>query len=67
MAGFNADKLGERLDALNREQLAAIEKLSEDLLVEMRRKGPLRAGDDANKIADEAGVKERKVVRRAER
>jgi len=67
MAGFNADKLGERLDEINREQLAAIEKLSTELLTEMQRKGPLRAGDDANKIADEAGVKERKGARRAER
>ena len=46
MAGFDADKLGERLDKLNRGKLAAIEKLSEDVLEEMQRKGPIRAGDD---------------------
>ena len=46
MAGFNADKLGEQLDELNREQLAAIEKLSEELLTEMQRKGPIRPSDE---------------------
>ncbi|NIW23452.1 MAG: hypothetical protein GWN29_02230 [Gammaproteobacteria bacterium] len=63
MAGFNADKLGERLDELNREQLAAIEKLSEDLLTEMQRKGPIRAGDDERDTAVETGAKKRSARR----
>ena len=35
MAEFNADKLNERLEQLNREQLATMEKLVEELLKEM--------------------------------
>lgn len=67
MAGFNAEKLGQRLDELNREQLAAIEKLSEELLTKMQRKGPARAGDDQTDVSADAGVKKRRGPRRAER
>lgn len=35
MAEFDADKLGERLDQLNREELATMQKLVEELLNEM--------------------------------
>ena len=35
MAEFNADKLNERLNQLNKEQLATMEKLVEKLLTEM--------------------------------
>ena len=63
MAGFNADKLGEQLDALNREELAAIEKLSEELLTEMQRKGPIRAGDDKRAPSDEVETKKRRAQR----
>ena len=63
MAGFNADKLGERLDELNREQLAALEKLSEDLLTEMQRRGPLRAGDDRQDSPAAAGTEKRRARR----
>ena len=41
MAEFDADKLGERLDKLNREQLATMEKLVEDLLREMGEGKPI--------------------------
>ena len=63
MAGFNADKLGEQLDALNREQLAAIEKLSEELLTEMQRKGPLRAGEDGRESPAQVGTEKRRAKR----
>jgi hypothetical protein len=63
MAGFNADKLGERLDELNREQLAVIEKFSAELLTEMQRKGPVRAGDDKRDRSDEAGAPKRRALR----
>ncbi len=66
MAGFNADKLGKRLEKLNRGRLATIEKLSEELLKEMQRKGPVRAGDDEVSAA-ESGAKARKGQRRAPR
>lgn len=59
MAGFNAEKLGERLDSLNREQLAAIEKLSEELLTEMQRKGPIRAGDEERNSSTDVGARKR--------
>jgi len=42
MAKFDAEALGKRLEVLNREQLTAIEKLSEALLHEMQRKDPVR-------------------------
>ncbi len=35
MAEFNADKLNKRLEQLNREQLATMEKLVEELLKNM--------------------------------
>ena len=40
MAEFNADKLNERLEQLNREQLARMEKLIEELLNEMEKTRP---------------------------
>jgi len=45
MAEFNAEKLNKRLEQLNREQLATVEKLVEKLLKEMEksRPGPKRA------------------------
>ena len=41
MAEFNADKLNERLERLNREQLARMEKLIEELLNEMENSRPV--------------------------
>ena len=41
MAEFNADKLNERLEQLNREQLATMEKLVEELLKEMKEGKPV--------------------------
>ncbi len=61
MARFNADKLGEQLDELNREQLAAIEKLSEELLTEMQRKGPIRASDDERDSSAEVRPQRRRA------
>ena len=40
-AEFNPDKLNERLEQLNRDQLAAMEKLVEELLKEMEEGRPL--------------------------
>ena len=40
-----------------------IEKLSEDLLTEMQRKGPIRAGDDERDTAVETGAKKRSARR----
>ena len=40
-AEFNPDKLNERLEQLNRDQLAAMEKLLEELLKEMEEGRPL--------------------------
>ena len=63
MARFNADKLGAQLDELNREQLAAIEKLSEELLTEMQRKGPMRAGDDKREPSEKIDTEKRRAQR----
>jgi hypothetical protein len=41
VAKFNADKLNERLEQLNREQLATMEKLIEELLNEMEKSTPV--------------------------
>ena len=41
MAEFDADKLGERLDQLNREELATMQKLVEELLNEMSENKPV--------------------------
>ena len=43
MATFDADALGKRLEAINRDTLASIEREAEELLQRMQRKGPLRA------------------------
>ena len=45
MAEFDADELGRRLEQLNREQLTALEQLSDQVLrkVEEDRRGPKRA------------------------
>ena len=45
MADFDAEELGKRLEQLNREQLAALEQLSERVLRELEaaRLGPKRA------------------------
>jgi hypothetical protein len=49
MAEFHADKLNERLEELNREQLATMEKLVADLLNEMEEGKPVpkRAGESS--------------------
>lgn len=47
MAGFDADRLRERLERLNREQLAKLERFAEELLreAERTRRAPKRTGD----------------------
>jgi len=67
MAEFNAEKLGKRLDELNREQLTAVERLSEELLAEMQREGPARAGDEPGDDAAATVAAKRKGPRRAQR
>jgi len=47
MARFDADALGKRLEAINRDALAAIERETEELLSAMQRRGPLRADSAA--------------------
>ena len=41
MAEFDADKLGERLDQLNRGELETMQKLVEELLNEMSKNKPV--------------------------
>ncbi len=55
MAEFNADKLNKRLEQLNREQLATMEKLVEELLNEMEesKRAPKRA--DQTGLSPSAG------------
>ncbi len=50
MAEFNADKLNKRLERLNREQLATMEKLVEELLNEMEK------SKRASKRSDQTGL-----------
>ncbi|MFL2546187.1 MAG: hypothetical protein ACJ0SL_02330 [Candidatus Rariloculaceae bacterium] len=51
MAEFNADKLNERLEQLNREQLATMEKLIDELLkkIDDDKPKPIRAGETTRK------------------
>ncbi len=57
MAEFNADKLNERLKQLNREQLATMEKLVEELLKAMDESRPIpKRADQTNKSSRTAGV-----------
>jgi len=49
MAEFNADKLNERLNQLNKEQLATMEKLVEKLLTEMEDTRPVPKRSDQAK------------------
>ena len=49
MAEFNADKLNERLNQLNNEQLATMEKLVEKLLTEMEETRPVPKRSDQAK------------------
>jgi hypothetical protein len=51
MAKFDADELGKRLEELNREQLASLEKVTEGLLHDLQRKGPIRAGTGEYQIS----------------
>ncbi len=54
MAEFNADKLNERLEQLNREQLATMEKLVEELLNTMEDGGPVPKHTDGTKSSSHA-------------
>ena len=56
MAKFDADRLRERLERLNRGQLAKLERFAEDLLreAERTRRGPKQA-DDAARPSRPAG------------
>jgi len=49
MAEFNADRLNERLNQLNKEQLATMEKLVEKLLTEMEETRPVPKRSDQAK------------------
>jgi len=55
MAEFNADKLNERLEQLNREQLATMEKLVEELLKEMEESKPASKRSDQTGLSPSAG------------
>lgn len=55
MAEFDADKLGERLDKLNREQLATMEKLVEDLLNEMEESKPIPERASETRLSQATG------------
>lgn len=66
MAGFDADRLRERLERLNHGQLAKLEQLAADLLreAERTRLPPKRAGD-ADRAARGRGPRETGRRRRA--
>ncbi len=60
MAEFDPDKLGERLEKLNREQLVTMEKLVEELLADMKEGKPVPKRSDHTRLSPPAGiVKER--------
>ena len=54
MAKFDADKLGERLEQLNREQLATMEKLVEKLLADMKEGKPVPKRSDHTRLSSPA-------------
>ena len=64
MAEFDADELGRRLEQLNREQLRALEELSDRVLREQetRRSGPKRA--DGTKGRAQGGARESRRERK---
>ena len=65
MAEFDADKLGERLEQLNREQLTTMEKLVEKLLADMKAGKPVPKRSDHTRLSSPAGVvKERAASER---
>jgi hypothetical protein len=55
MAEFNADKLNKRLEQLNREQLATMEKLVEELLNEMEESKRASKRSDQTGLSPSAG------------
>lgn len=55
MAEFNADRLRERLERLNREQLARIEQLAEELLNEARHNKPAPKRSGPRRVAPDTG------------
>ena len=60
MAEFDPDKLGERLEKLNREQLVTMEKFAEELLAEMTEGKPVPKRSDHTRLSLPAEiVKER--------
>ena len=55
MTEFNADKLNERLEQLNREQLATMEKLVEEWLKEMEESRWASKRSDQTGLSPSAG------------
>ncbi len=55
MAEFNADKLNKRLEQLNREQLATMEKLVEELLKNMEESKLATRSADQTGLSPSAG------------
>ena len=55
MAEFDADKLSERLEQLNREQLATMEKLVEELLNDMKEGKPIPKRSDQTRLSSPSG------------
>ena len=51
MAEFDADKLSELLEQLNREQLATVEKRLEKLLSEIKESSPASVRSDQTRLA----------------
>ena len=56
MAEFDTDKLGERLEKLNREQLVTMEKLVEELLADMKEGKPVPKRSDHTHLSPLAGI-----------
>jgi hypothetical protein len=69
VAEFDADKLDKRLEQLNREQLAALEQLSDRLLRELEayRPGPKRADGSGGNEPSADGTARRARGRRTSR
>lgn len=59
MAEFDADKLSERLEQLNREQLATMEKLVEELLNDLKEGKPVPKRADQTHSSPPLGQQKR--------
>jgi len=64
MARLNADKLNKRLEQLNQEQRAVMEKLVEELLGELQESSPVPKRADQAKASSRAAQEESRSTQR---